>query len=230
LGIDTSSVELSVSLIQNGKPFISCSRYVRNSHAEHITHAVNFVLESSKIDAADICHAGIAVGPGSFTGLRIGISFLKGFFFKYNTPILPISSLQSMAASFNDSDCSIISAMDARKNMILYAKFVKENGICKRITEDSIISIETFSKTYNRDSIILIDTLGYSKTSVFDYFKGKQNVYSTEKVPLQRGLSCALIAADYVNDSSVWKKSTDILPNYMQASYAENKRKMPNQG
>ena len=223
LGIDTSSAELSIGLVHNKKPYTSFSRYVPNSHAEHITGAINFIFESSGINAAEISYVGIAVGPGSFTGLRIGISFLKGFFLRREIPFLPISSLQSMAVSFNRTDCSIVTAMDARQNRVFCSKFDKKDGVCKRITEDAIMPADDFSSVLHKDSIILFDTLGYSKSSVFDFLKGRRNVHSTIDITLQRGLACALIAADSVNDSMVWKKTIDILPNYMQPSYAEKK-------
>jgi tRNA threonylcarbamoyladenosine biosynthesis protein TsaB len=223
LGIDTSSAELSIGLIHSRKPYTSFSRYVPNSHAEHITSTINFILESNEINAAEISHAGIAVGPGSFTGLRIGISFLKGFFLKRETPILPVSSLQSMAGAFHSADCSVVSAMDARQGRVFCAEFKRENKICKRVSDDVLLSADDFSTITEKKSVLLFDTLGYSKSTVFNSLKDRKNAFSTDEITLQRGLACAQIAANSVNDSSLWKKSIDILPNYMQPSYAEKK-------
>ncbi len=223
LGIDTSSTELGIGLIKDGKPFLSFSRYVRNSHAEQITQAINFVLKSSKIVPSDITHAGISCGPGSFTGLRIGISFVKGFFFDSTIPILPISSLQSMATSFNKSNGTIVAAMDARKSMVFYGKFRKKKEICERIDDDILAPVEQFLKIYDKDSIFIIDTLGYLKSTVFKSLEEKPNVYSVDKTPLQRGLACAQLAFNAKDNDSLWTTSINILPNYMQAPYGENK-------
>jgi len=225
LGIDTASAELSIGLLHDGKPVISCSRYVRNSHAEHITRAVNFVLDSSGISAADISHAGIAVGPGSFTGLRIGIAFLKGFFLTHDTPILPISSLESMAEAYHGDSGIIISVMDARHDNVFCARFKREGSTLIRRTDDQIITVQSFSISYKKHDTILIDTLGYTKSSLFSVLNEWGNVRLVNETPLQRGLACAGIALRSVDDTSVWKQSTDILPNYMQPSYAEIKRK-----
>ena len=182
LGIDTSSAELSLGLLKDGEPFLSCSRYARNSHAEHITSAMNFLLESSGIEPADISHAGIAVGPGSFTGLRIGISFLKGFFLTSNTPILPISSLHSMAESFTCKDGSLVAIMDARQDRIFCAKFESGKDSLKRVSDDELVSLQTQDKIFKKDETLLIDTSGHSKSSVPDSFKDYKNIYFTEKL------------------------------------------------
>lgn len=227
LGIDTSSAELSIGLMHEGRPSLSCSRYVPNSHAEHITRAMDYILDSSKITSADISHAGIAVGPGSFTGLRIGISFLKGFFLTYNTPVLPISSLESLAESFDQSDGTIIPVMDARRERVFCAGFKRENGRLTRLTDDQIMSLKSFSIFYKKHDTIIIDTLGQTKSSLFSSLDGWGIIHKVNDIPLQRGLACARIASNAVNNHSIWKDSVDIEPNYMQAPYAEIKRSMP---
>ena len=225
LGIDTSSAELSLGLLKDGEPFLSCSRYARNSHAEHITSAMNFLLESSGIEPADISYAGIAVGPGSFTGLRIGISFLKGFFLGSETPILPISSLHSMAKSFKIVDLSITAIMDGMQDRVFYARFKAEKDSLTRVTDDEIVSLQASEKRFEKKDTFLIDTLGYRKSSVPNYIKDYKYIYFTEKLSLQRGLACAYIAYKSLETKKEWKKAKDILPNYMQESYAELKAK-----
>jgi tRNA threonylcarbamoyladenosine biosynthesis protein TsaB len=224
-GIDTASAELSVGLMCDDEPVISCSRYVRNAHAEHITRAVTFVLESGGISAEDISHAGIAVGPGSFTGLRIGISFLKGFFLTRDTPILPVSSLASIAEACHHTSELLIPVMDARRGNLFCAKFRRENGALVRMTDDTIMTIQSFSIFYKKHDTIVIDTLGYTKSSLYSVLKEWGAVRLVTDTPLQRGLACAHIARQSIHDRSVWKQSTDILPNYMQATYAETKKK-----
>jgi tRNA A37 threonylcarbamoyladenosine modification protein TsaB len=130
-----------------------------------------------------------------------------------------------MAESFNGSDGSIVSVMDARQNRIYYAKFKREDGILKRLTDDTITPAESILTMCNKDDTILFDTLGYKKNPAFDFLKDKLYLRTSDEIKLQRGLSCALIASGSVNNNSVWKKSTDILPNYMQPSYAEMKHK-----
>lgn len=227
LGIDTSSAELSLGLLKDGEPFLSCSRYARNSHAEHITSAMNFLLESSGIESADISHAGIAVGPGSFTGLRIGISFLKGFFLTSDTPVLPISSLHSMAESFTCGAGSLVAIMDARQDRVFCARFEGGKDSLKRVSDDEIVSLQSSDNIIKKDDALLIDTLGYSNSSISNSYKSYKNIYMTNNLSLQRGLACAFIASRSIDAKNEWKNAKDILPNYMQESYAELKAKKP---
>ena len=225
LGIDTSSVDCSIGLVDKGKPCITCSRYVPNAHAEHINRIVSFVMEINGIEASDITCAGIAVGPGSFTGLRIGISFLKGFFLYRTTPIMPISSLHCLAESFLGPNGTILVAMDARKDTVFCTKFQKIDGSLKRLEEDRHLPFDRFLKIVDSTEMVLLDTLGYTKSTVFDSLKNRANVFFAHTLALQRGLSCATIANRNKTNTSVLKKTVDILPNYMQESYVKNIRK-----
>lgn len=225
LGIDTSSTELSIGLYKDNQPFTSLARYSRNSHAEHITKAITYMLESSNILAKDIARLGIATGPGSFTGLRIGIAFMKGFSLTRSIKVLPISSLESIAHSFNCNNATLVTAMDARQNRVFCARFKKENGILSRLSEDTLLSKDDFSQLYEKDDIVLTDTLGYQKSTVFDVVSDFENHYSTTNQALQRGLTCAGMAALASDDNKNWASSLDVLPNYMQPSYAEMQRK-----
>lgn len=229
LGIDTSSTELSMGLVKDGEPFITCSRYVRHSHAEHITQIVTFILETSGINATDIERAGISVGPGSFTGLRIGISFLKGFFLTLQTPILPISSLAIMAASLPENNKTMVTAMDARQNRVFYSRFKHVKGRLERLTEDTLVPLDAFVDQLDVQEVLIIDTLGYRKSTVFDFAHERQNVYFTNKLALNRGLSCARMAVALPECDTTWKKVIDITPNYMQDTYAK-KIKEKNRG
>ena len=225
LGIDTSSTDCSIGLMHENRPIISCSRYIPNSHAEHISYAIKYVLETSGIDASDITHTGISAGPGSFTGLRIGISFLKGFFLSRSSLILPISSLHSMAEAYDGSDEAIVSAMDARRGKVFYAEFNKKNGMAMRIKNDAVVSVDAFLKTVNENHTVLADTMGYKKSTAFKSLDGENRLLYTDRLCLQRGLACANIASRKIEEESLWKKSIDILPNYMLESYAKKSRK-----
>jgi tRNA threonylcarbamoyl adenosine modification protein YeaZ len=225
LGIDTSSTDCSIGLIHENKPVISCSRYIPNSHAEHISYAIKYVLEAGGIDTSDITHTGISVGPGSFTGLRIGISFLKGFFLSRASLILPVSSLQIMAEAFNGSDGAIVSAMDARRDKVFYAEFTKKNSITTRIKNDVLISKGAFLEMICDNHTVLADTIGYKKSTAFKSLDGKGNILYTDRLCLQRGLAAANIASQKTGEESLWKKPIDILPNYMLESYLKKSGK-----
>ena len=224
LGIDTSSIELGIGLVMGAEPVMAVSRYLRNSHAEHIAQSMDYLLTTNNISAKDITHAGIATGPGSFTGLRIGIAFLKGFLFGSHTPVLPISSLESMAGSWQVKGRGIVCASDARSGQVFWARFNKANGATARLTRDALIPAHEFKTVINDSDIVLTDTLGYTKSVVFNFLKDRPNAYSVQDYPLQRGLSCAMLAAKKNDDASVWKTAGQIVPEYLSSIPVEKKK------
>jgi len=223
IGIDTSSVELSIGLLKDGAPFLSFCRYNRNSHAEHISGAIAFMLNAGAVKAEDITHAAIAAGPGSFTGLRIGISFIKGFLLMRDVPVLPVSSLHSMAASFLSADGSVLAAIDARQGNLFCARFRRENGRVSRVTDDALVPLESFIPLIKKDEPVLFDALGNTKNCLHRILENHAHKYPAEQAFLQRGIACAHIAAGHINNRELWQKSTDVFPNYLQQSYAESK-------
>jgi tRNA threonylcarbamoyladenosine biosynthesis protein TsaB len=225
LGIDTSSVELGIGLVCDGKPVMVVSRYLRNSHAEHITQSIDFLLETNKIKASEIDSAAIAVGPGSFTGLRIGIAFLKGFFFGREAKVLPVSSLESMAGSWHVSGRNVVAVSDARNNEVFWARFTVDNGSITRLSDDALCTLDQFRSSLAPDDIVLTDTLGYAKSSTFNFLSGRPEAYSVEKHPVGRGLSCAMMAWSRINKTELWRKPADITPLYMNVSTPEKKLK-----
>jgi tRNA threonylcarbamoyladenosine biosynthesis protein TsaB len=223
LGIDTSSVELGIGLMSENRPVMALSRYRGNSHAEHISQGIDYLLAASKVAAADISHAAIAVGPGSFTGLRIGIAFLKGFFFGREAAVYPVSSLESMAGSWHAREGRIVCASDARNGEVFWARFERRDAAVTRLSNDVLSPVEQFAEAIAENDIILIDTLGYARSSAFEFLKVRPLVFPVEQFPLQRGLSCATIAASRAGDPA-WTTASNIVPQYLNTVQAEKKR------
>jgi tRNA threonylcarbamoyladenosine biosynthesis protein TsaB len=225
LGIDTTSAELSIGLLKDNQPVCGYSRYIRNSHAEQITHAVRFVLDSNRLSAEDITHAGIAIGPGSFTGLRIGAAFLKGFFFSRDTMALPISSLHSVAEAWPGRSGSLVVAFDARQGQVFAATFDLEGESMRRTSDDALIPAADLQAKLDSGANCIYDRLGNTRSDTFSPYVDNVKVLSVENAMLQRGLACARIAGRQLDKEDPWLPPADILPRYMQESRAETRRK-----
>ena len=91
--------------------------------------------------AADVTHLAAAAGPGSFTGIRIGVSAAKGFAWGAEKPVYGVSTLESMALGLGVWSGYICCCMDARRNQVYNAIFLAENGELKRISEDRAIAL-----------------------------------------------------------------------------------------
>ncbi len=239
LGIDTSSTDLSVSLCVNGVPLSSVDRYVKNAHAEHIAQTVTTALDLGGVVAGDVKHIAVSIGPGSFTGLRIGLSFVKGFCVAAERTVLPLSSLlvlaHAAAGSGGGPSQRIFAALDARQGRVHWGGFVCERGDDKtgirRLTEDRLSPPEELLGELSQNDILVTDTMGYQRSAVFGAFAGAAQIIEAHKSSLRRGLSCASIAFDrtvnkdnYDNNKLQWLPAAPVVPNYLQASAAEEKR------
>lgn len=223
LGIDTSSTDLSIGLYSDGKPFAASTRYGGNAHAEHITGILQTIFTTNGIHSADVSGVGLAIGPGSFTGLRIGCAFIKGFCFGTDIPVFPLSSLLILAHAAQGRSGKVIVALDARNDKLFCATFVVTGETVQRITDDTLVSSDQFYTSLSDDDIIITDTMGYRKSSVFNRLKEHSSVIHIEKHPQQRGLICAAVAATTPSTDAGWSNALDVLPNYLRRSTPEER-------
>jgi tRNA threonylcarbamoyladenosine biosynthesis protein TsaB len=226
LGIDTSSTELGVGLAHDSQVIAGVSRYMRNSHAEHISRSVEFLLSSCGVKPSEVDRAAIAVGPGSFTGLRIGISFLKGFCFGRPVKVLPISSLESMAMSWHSRERPIVVAFDARNGEVFWARFAPAAGAgesLRRMSEDALTTLSELENAIAENDIVCIDTLGNAKSPMNGFFAARPNSYSVEHYPVQRGLACARMGLSAVKTPDCWRACSEIAPKYLCITTMEKK-------
>jgi tRNA threonylcarbamoyladenosine biosynthesis protein TsaB len=222
LGIDSSSFELGLGLYKDQSPVCGYSRYVSNSHAEHIVQSVDLLLKSNNVRPEDINQIGIAAGPGSFTGLRIGIAFVKGFCFDRPVRLLPISSLESVAHAWPAVAENLIVAFDARRSEVFWARFERGPEGIRRLTDDTLATASEFINAIKPGDTIITDSLGYANSVVLDEAKLPSHPFRIENNPVQRGLACAGIAARSP-DSAAWLSAVDVQPRYLRPSAAEEK-------
>jgi tRNA threonylcarbamoyladenosine biosynthesis protein TsaB len=224
LGIDSSSAELGLGLFRDTTQVYALSRYLPNSHAEHIAQSVRFLLDTTGLSPTDIERIGIAVGPGSFTGLRIGIAFVKGFALQREIKVLPVSSLESAAMGWSvRKRCSLIVAFDARRDQVFWARFDRQAESIARSSEDRLSPIEELREHIGADDILITDALGYSRSTLFDRLNESNRAYSLDQHRIARGAACARLAAVEQEGSARWADAVGLEPRYLRLSAPEEK-------
>lgn len=154
LSLDSSAVTASVALTDGDR--VIKSEFVNSglTHSETLLPMVKRVMgdyEFSSLDAV-----AITAGPGSFTGVRIGVATVKGIAFAGNIPCYGVSTLEAIAYNFVDENCVVCAVMDARRMQFYNAIFKVENGIVSRITPDRAISIDDLREELKQyDSVII---------------------------------------------------------------------------
>ena len=141
LALETSAKAVSAAVSEDGK--ILCAGYQDTglTHSRTLMPIVESILKNTNLSMKDIDAVAVAVGPGSFTGIRIGVAAAKGLAFAVDKPTIGVSTLAAMARNVAFCDGPIICAMDARRQQVYNALFEAKDGKLKRLTEDRAIAL-----------------------------------------------------------------------------------------
>lgn len=148
LAVESSAGPASCALlrVENGEQTLLCSASVntRLTHSQTLMPMINDMLCNAGLSQSDIDALAVAVGPGSFTGVRIGVAAVKGLAFAEDLPCAAVSTLEGMAARFEGLplSCDVVAVMDARCRQVYTALFSLENGTVSRVTPDEAITLD----------------------------------------------------------------------------------------
>lgn len=151
LGLDTSSHIASVALIEAGRLIAEASHppesgalpsiSAKGGHSEFLLPLIEAVLDRAGKKLDDIGTIAIALGPGSFTGLRIGLATVKGLAYNWQIPLFTLSSLEAQAARVKDYSGLICPLLDARKEEVYAALFEATEGKIRRRLADQVVAV-----------------------------------------------------------------------------------------
>lgn len=142
LGIDTSGKTASVAVCTENAVLAQNSVYTKLTHSQIILPICCGVLKSAGLTLNDVDGIAAAAGPGSYTGLRIGIAAVKAMCFALGKPCIGISTLEALAYNVSLHSGVICSVMAARQNLVYGAVFRSDGRTVTRLTEDRILPIE----------------------------------------------------------------------------------------
>jgi len=157
LNLETATTNCSVSIAKAGQILAIKEHNTPNySHAEQLHVFINEVLQKAAVSTTDIDAIAISKGPGSYTGLRIGVSAAKGLCFALDIPLISIPTLESMANQLKASDTNfIIPVLDARR-MEVYSAVFDNNAKELRETKAEIIDENSFREFIQKGEVSLI--------------------------------------------------------------------------
>ena len=142
LGIDTSGKTASVALCTEDKVLAQTTVYTSLTHSQVILPICKDVLKNAGVELSDVDGIAVAMGPGSYTGLRIGISAVKAMCFAQNKPCIGISTLEGLANNVSLHKGIICAVMAARLDLVYCALFEASECKVKRLTNDEILPID----------------------------------------------------------------------------------------
>ena len=226
LAIECSAVPASCAVVENGRIIASAFSDVKLTHSQTLMPMAESVLASAALTLNDIDSFAVAAGPGSFTGIRIGIAAVKGMAAPTGKPVYAVSALEGMAHMFTDTDCILCCVMDARCSQVYNAVFDIKNGQITRLTPDRALMCKELEKellTHYNARRVLVTGDGA------DVFLGQLNDIKLEKAHSLRVRQNAIgvgLAAEALSKNTAGISAEDIKPVYLRLPQAERELKM----
>ncbi len=227
LSVECSATPCSVSISENGKILASAFSNVKLTHSQTLMPMVESVLKSSLLSIKDVDAFAVGAGPGSFTGIRIGISAIKGLAQAKKMPCKPVSTLEAMAQSYSDTDCYVCAVMDARCNQLYNALFENHSGFTDRLCEDRAISIDELRKEIAvlSEKGLPIYIVGDGALLFYDAVKSIKNVHIADECRrFQNAVGISGIAEKMLEEC-LSVTASELQPLYLRLPQAERELK-----
>ncbi len=218
LALESSAIAASVALTRDGILLAETTVNIGNTHSETLLPIVENMMKQTGLSVADADLFAVSVGPGSFTGVRIGVATVKGLAFGSGKPCVGVSTLEALAENLSVvSDALICPVMNARRNQVYTALF--RGG--KRLMPDSAISAEELDEILAAyDEPVLFTGDGY------DLITGQTShrfLPVPERLRVQSAASVAAVARRCYAEGR-FTTDAGLVPVYLRPSQAERTR------
>lgn len=228
LSIECSAQPCSVAITEDQKIIASSFVNVKLTHSQTLLPMVENLLKAANMSLSEIEGFAISSGPGSFTGVRIGISAVKGMAAAKDIPCVGVSTLLCMAEAYRDTDCIVCAVMDARCNQVYNALFEINGGEITRICDDRALLCNELCeevKTLSQEKAVPIIVVGDGTEVFYPYVKELSTV---KKADIQRRFQSAVgvgLAAlpHFLSGNTL--SAEKLLPVYLRLPQAERELK-----
>ncbi|MBQ8075176.1 MAG: tRNA (adenosine(37)-N6)-threonylcarbamoyltransferase complex dimerization subunit type 1 TsaB [Oscillospiraceae bacterium] len=220
LAFESSAKAASVALVRDGELVAQSFQCSGLTHSKTLLPMAEDMLKNTDLSLRDIDLIACAHGPGSFTGIRIGIATVKGLAWALEKPCAGVSTLEAMAWNGVSTGGLICAVMDARRNQVYNALFRIQDGIPVRLTEDRAISLEELRRDLESfdDNAFLV---GDGTRITAEYFSASHIPWRTvpSNLTMQSAWGVAMAAQGKKGGSA-----DALLPVYLRLSQAERER------
>ena len=227
LAVDTSATAASVCLATEDKILGEFYTNTALTHSQTLVPMAEQVLKTTRTEMDEIDYFAVNAGPGSFTGVRIGVAAVKGMAFKNNTPCVSVSTLESMAYNMLGNDCVVCAVMDARCSQVYNALFKICGDNAERICEDRALALSDLKLELKKisDKIIFV---GDGAELCAEFFENTlSNVFlSPINNRVQTAASTAMAAFKSISEDKTISPA-ELMPTYLRLPQAQrelNKR------
>lgn len=221
LGIDTSTKACSAALFDGNTPVCEYIINDKKTHSQKLMPIIEKMLEMSDISIEDIDAIAVSVGPGSFTGLRIGMATAKAIAHVNKIPVISVDSLETIAYNIEPTDRKICAILDAQRTHVYTANYSYDGNILKAETEISVKDIdELLSEIGNSgDEYIIAGEAVYKYFDKISEYKNIKPASPANCISKASGV-CTGALIKYEKGEEI-HTCYDIAPVYIRKSQAE---------
>jgi len=225
LMIDTSGPACGVAVMQDGRMICELQLTSGKTHSQWVMPMVDQALSMCEMQVGDVDLFGAVVGPGSFTGVRIGVSSVKALAHAAGKPCIGVDALEALAANASFFDGVICPILDARAQQVYGAMF--ESGMPPvRLMEDEAEKLTLFLdrvEATGKKALFLGDGVPVFEKAIIERLGEKAFFAPAQHMGLRAASACAL-AYEYAKDEANLKDCMTLLPLYLRAPQAERER------
>lgn len=222
LALDTTAEVCTAAICDDTKLIAEMTVNTGNTHSQTLLPVVEQILKISETSIDEIDLFACSTGPGSFTGVRIGVATIKGIAYGKDKPCISVSTLEALAYNLRAFNGLICPVMNARRNQVYNAIFDCSDGVLTRLCSDRALSISELDDELSKiDKPVYLCGDGYS---ICESGMSKTNIkYVSERARLQSAYSVACCAIKKYENGEILSDS-EIVPIYLRPSQAERER------
>ena len=225
LGLETGSATASIGLVSGGRIVASAAHKVA-SHCADLPTMVDDVLRGAGMEIRDLAAVAIGIGPGSFTGLRVGLSYAKGLAIGARIQLVGIPSLDALALCGSDSiaarpGMTICPILDARKGEVYVSLYAVVTDALEKKESDSVVPLDEFASRITGEVLFAGESKATEAGALVEHHGGKASVIGAAEF-LRRGSFVAALGAARVAHKDVDEVAT-LEPLYVRAPEASVK-------
>ncbi|WP_069650332.1 tRNA (adenosine(37)-N6)-threonylcarbamoyltransferase complex dimerization subunit type 1 TsaB [Caloranaerobacter ferrireducens] len=222
LAVDTSSIVATCAILDEDKLIGEYILNNKRTHSQKIMPIIKEILENSELKPEDIDIFAVSIGPGSFTGLRIGVATIKSLAHVLNKPVIGIPTLDALAFNLPYSEGIIVPMIDARRDRVFTGIYKWENGsLCVIQKADTIELDELMDILKERDESIIVNgdgTLVY-RQRILEVL-GEKVLFAPKSANMARASSVAELALSRAKEGKL-ESFFDLVPDYLRKSQAQ---------
>ncbi|MBC2185769.1 tRNA (adenosine(37)-N6)-threonylcarbamoyltransferase complex dimerization subunit type 1 TsaB [Listeria sp. FSL L7-0253] len=220
LGMDTSSDTMTIALFNEGVVLGEYTTNLKKNHSVRLLPAIAALMEECGVKPADLEKIAVAKGPGSYTGLRIGVTVAKTMAWDAGIPIVGISSLALLAENGLYFSGKVVALMDARRGNVYAGVYQASHGEMKNVIADGHIALTELVEqlAQGEDAILFVGTLTEQIQLAVTAILGERAIFAQADYTYSRASSLVKLAADLDGEPA-----DHFVPDYLKLAEAESK-------